>query len=209
MNGPNDFWTRVKNARIVQVLVAYLAVSWGILQVADILQQSLELPPWVQPVALLLFGFAGVYIVIKDQGRSFAPTEAIASNEALPGIAMLPFAVTGGELGEWREGMVNLLSTNLDGTAGLRAIDSRTVMARWDEVAGDDDRVDEETSLRIAEATRARYALLGSAVGIGPPLADNGFSGVLVRLSEAPADHQIVLVHGACGCPYCQTVNKV
>lgn len=236
MAGPNDFWTRVKSARIVQVLVAYLAVSWGILQVADILQQSLELPPWVQPVALLLlvigfviiaatawvqshpataeraardevpeawelqpseigqalargrlphltwarallgggvaflllFGFAGVYIVIKDQGRSFAPTEAIASSEALPGIAVLPFAVTGGALGEWREGMVNLLSTNLDGAAGLRAINSRTVMARWDEVAGDDGRVDEAMSLRVAEATRARYALLGSAVGIGP-----------------------------------------
>jgi serine/threonine-protein kinase len=236
MNGPNDFWTRVKNARIVQVLVAYLAVSWGILQVADILQQSLELPSWIQPVALLLliigfliiaatawvqshpataeraardevpeawelqpgeigkalakgrlphltwarallgggvaflllFGFAGVYIVLKDQGRSFAPTEAIASSEALPGIAVLPFAVTGGELGEWREGMVNLLSTNLDGAAGLRAINSRTVMARWDEVAGAGDRVDEATSLRVAEATRARYALMGSAVGIGP-----------------------------------------
>lgn len=236
MKGPDPFWTRVKSARIVQVLVAYLAVSWGILQVADILQQSLELPPWIQPVALLLlviglviiaatawvqshpataereardevpeawelqpseipqalasgrlphltwarallggavtflllFGFAGLYIVIKDQGRSFAPTEAIASSEALPGIAVLPFDVTGGELSEWREGMVNLLSTNLDGAAGLRAINSRTVMARWDEVASEDGRVDEATSLRVAEATRARYALLGSAVGIGP-----------------------------------------
>jgi serine/threonine-protein kinase len=236
MTGPNSFWTRVKNARIVQVLVAYLAVSWGILQVTDIFQQSLELPQWVLPVALLLlvigfviiaatawvqshpataeraardevpeawelqpgeitealakgrlphltwarallgggvaflllFGFAGLYIVVKDQGRSLAPTEAIASSEALPGIAVLPFSVTGGELSEWREGMVDLLSTNLDGAAGLRAINSRTVMARWDELAGDDDRVDEATSLRVAEATQARYALLGSAVGIGP-----------------------------------------
>ncbi len=236
MTGPNNFWTRVKNARIVQVLVAYLAVSWGILQVTDIFQESLELPQWIQPVALLLlvigfviiaatawvqshpttaeraqrdevpeawelqpseipqalakgrlphltwarallgggvaflllFGFAGLYIVIKDQGRSLAPTEAIASSDALPGVAVLPFAVTGGELAEWREGMVNLLSTNLDGAAGLRAINSRTVMARWDEVAGGDDRVDEATSLRVAEATHARYALLGSAVGIGP-----------------------------------------
>ena len=236
MKSPNSFWTRVKNARIVQVLVAYLAVSWGILQVTDIFQESLELPQWIQPVALLLlligfviitatawvqshpataeraqrdevpeawelqpseipqalakgrlphltwarallgggvaflllFGFAGVYIVIKDQGRSLGPTEAIASSEALPGVAVLPFDVTGGELGEWREGMVNLLSTNLDGAAGLRAINSRTVMARWDEVAGVADRVDEAMSLRVAEATQARYALMGSAVGIGP-----------------------------------------
>jgi tetratricopeptide (TPR) repeat protein len=236
MTGPNDFWTRVRNARIVQVLVAYLAVSWGVLQVTDIMQQSLELPQWVQPVALLLliigfiiiaatawvqshpamaeraardevpepwelqpseipqalasgrlphltwarallgggvaflllFGFAGVYIVLKDQGRSFAPTEAIAASEALPAVAVLPFSVTGGELDEWREGMVNLLSTNLDGAAGLRAISSRTVMARWGELARGQDVVDEEMSLRVAEATQARYALLGSAVGIGP-----------------------------------------
>ena len=236
MTGPNNFWTRVKNARIVQVLVAYLAVSWGILQVTDIFQESLELPQWIQPVALLLlvigfviiaatawvqshpataeraqrdevpeawelqpseipqalakgrlphltwarallgggvaflllFGFAGLYIVIKDQGRSLGPSEALASSEALPGVAVLPFDVTGGELDEWRVGMVNLLSTNLDGAAGLRAINSRTVMARWDEVAGEDDRVDEATSLRVAEAAEARYALMGSAVGIGP-----------------------------------------
>ena len=39
----------------------------------------------------------------------------------------------------WREGMVELLGTNLDGVAGLRSIDSRTVMARYREhVRGDD-----------------------------------------------------------------------
>jgi hypothetical protein len=54
MSGPNRFWTRVKNARIVQVLVAYLAVSWGILQVTDFMQGFFYLPQWVQPVALLL-----------------------------------------------------------------------------------------------------------------------------------------------------------
>jgi serine/threonine-protein kinase len=64
--------------------------------------------------------------------------------------------------------MVNLLSTNLDGAAGLRAINSRTVLARWDEIVGDDERVDEATSLQVAQSTGARYALLGAAVGIGP-----------------------------------------
>jgi serine/threonine-protein kinase len=64
--------------------------------------------------------------------------------------------------------MVNLLSTNLDGAAGLRAINSRTVLARWDEIVGDNERVDEATSLQVAQATQARYALLGAAVGIGP-----------------------------------------
>ncbi len=232
----DNFWARVKSARMVQVLVAYTVVAWGIIQVTDIFQESLALPPWMQPVTLillvigfviigatawvqshpataeraardeipepwelqaseipqalakgrlphltwarsllgggvaflLLFGFAGLYVVIKDRGQSFAPTEAIASDDALPGVAVLPFSVSGGELDEWREGMVNLLSTNLDGAAGLRAINSRTVLARWDETVGDATRVDEETSLRVAQAARARYALMGSAVGIGP-----------------------------------------
>ncbi len=123
---------------------------------------------------LLLFGFAGLYVVIKDRGQSFAPTEAIAGDDVLPGVAVMPFSVTGEELAEWREGMVNLLSTNLDGAAGLRAINSRTVLARWDEIVGDNERVDEATSLQVAGATQARYALLGAAVGIGPSVRPHG-----------------------------------
>ncbi len=201
----DNLWARIKSARIVQVLIAYLAVSWGILQLIDVLQGTLGLPVWMQPVALillviglviiaatawvqshpltreraardeipeawalqpseipealgrgrlphltwarallgggvaflLLFGFAGIYVVIKDRGQSFAPTEAIAGDDVLPAVAVLPFSVTGEELVEWREGMVNLLSTNLDGAAGLRAINSRTVLARWDDTVGD------------------------------------------------------------------------
>jgi len=230
-----NFWARVKKSRIAQVLIAYLAVSWGILQVTEIVEQAFSLPQWVLPFTVillavgvviiaatawvqshpltaeraardevpeawelqageiseaiargrlphlnwarsllggaiafaLLFGFAGLYVVIKDRGRSFAPTEAIASDAGV-GVAVLPFNVSGGELDEWREGMVNLLSTNLDGVAGLRAISGRTVLARWDELVGEAGRVDDATSLQVAGATGARYALLGSAVGIGP-----------------------------------------
>jgi tetratricopeptide (TPR) repeat protein len=234
-SSPVGFWSRVKKSRIAQVLIAYLAVSWGILQVTEIMQQAFEFPAWVLQLAFLLlaiglviiaatawvqahpltseraardelpdswelepgeiteslaqgrlphlnwarsllggaiafsllFGFAGLYVIIKDRGRTFAPAEAIASDAGL-GLAVLPFTVSGGELDEWREGMVNLLSTNLDGAAGLRAINGRTVLARWDELVGDASRVDESTSLKVAEATGARFALLGSAVGIGP-----------------------------------------
>ncbi|NIT94271.1 MAG: hypothetical protein GWM91_01865, partial [Actinobacteria bacterium] len=44
----------MKRARIVQVLVVYLGASWAILQVAETLQESLSLPAWVMPVAILL-----------------------------------------------------------------------------------------------------------------------------------------------------------
>lgn len=233
--GPGDFWSRVKKSRIAQILIGYLAVSWGILQVTEIMQQAFGFPNWVLAAAVLLlaiglviiaatawvqahpttseraardevpdswevepaeithslargrlphltwarsllggvvafsllFGFAGLYVIIKDRGRSFAPAEAIAGDAGV-GLAVLPFTVSGGQLEEWREGMVNLLSTNLDGAAGLRAINGRTVLARWDELVGDAGRVDESTSLKVAGATGARFALLGSAVGIGP-----------------------------------------
>jgi class 3 adenylate cyclase/tetratricopeptide (TPR) repeat protein len=112
----------------------------------------------------LLFGLAGLYVVIKDRGRSFSPDEAVA--EAAPGLAVLPFSVQGAGLDEWREGMVDLLSTNLDGAGGLRAIDSRTVLARWREAAGGEDP-DLETALEVGRQAGARYALLGSVVSIG------------------------------------------
>jgi class 3 adenylate cyclase/tetratricopeptide (TPR) repeat protein len=89
--------------------------------------------------------------------------------EAAPGIAILPFRAGIG-LEKWREGMVDLLSANLDGAGGLRAIDSRTTLARWREGATQGTDPDLETSLGIAERTGASYAVLGSAVEIGGEL---------------------------------------
>lgn len=115
----------------------------------------------------LLFGLAGLYVVVQDRGESFGPREAVAE-EAPEGIAVLPFAVRGAALEEWREGMVDLLSTGLDGAAGLRAIDSRTVLARWEEMVPAAGRADEAAVLDVARRTGARYAVLGTAVAIGP-----------------------------------------
>jgi serine/threonine-protein kinase len=114
----------------------------------------------------LIIGLAGLYVLIRGQGRSF-PSDMV-TGAAAPGVAVLPFSVAGSELQEWREGLVNLISTGLDGAGGLRAIDSRTVFARWDERARGSVRVDQSTNLEIARETGARYALLGSAVAIGP-----------------------------------------
>jgi class 3 adenylate cyclase/tetratricopeptide (TPR) repeat protein len=117
----------------------------------------------------VLFGAAGLYVVIRDRGRSLAPPEAMAG-AAAPGVAVLPFEVSGPELEEWREGMVTLLSTTLDGAGELRGIDSRTLLAQWDRQVPEGQRADTETALRVARTTGARYALLGSAVAIGENL---------------------------------------
>ncbi|HEY7529399.1 MAG TPA: adenylate/guanylate cyclase domain-containing protein [Gemmatimonadota bacterium] len=114
----------------------------------------------------LLFGLAGTYVIVKDRGRTFAPSEAVAGGAA-PGIAVLPFTVRGQGLDVWREGMVDVLSTNLDGPGGFRSIDSRTVLARWRERVPGDVAPDLPTSLDVARAADARYALVGNAITTG------------------------------------------
>ncbi|MEK6254541.1 MAG: tetratricopeptide repeat protein, partial [Gemmatimonadales bacterium] len=211
-----------------------MGAAWGVLEVADLLQDSLSLPSWIVPVALLLlliglvviistalvqatpgtekkqdagelpgawevdpkdiaaslkkgrlphltwgrsilggvfafwflFGLAGLYVVIKDRGQSFAPVEAVA-DEAAAGIAIVPFMVRGADLEVWREGMVDLLSTSLDDVGGYRTIDSRTVMARWNEAVAGDEVADLATTLEVAKATGARYVINGSALAVG------------------------------------------
>ena len=66
----------------------------------------------------------------RDTIADLTPEEAIAA-DAAPGIAVLPFTVNDPDLATWREGMVDLMTVNLDGVPGLRPIASRTVLARW------------------------------------------------------------------------------
>ncbi len=90
-----------------------------------------------------------------------------AVSESPPSVAVLPFEVNDPDLDIWREGMVDLLGTNLDGVAGLRTISSRTVLARWREAVGESKTVDLQTALAIGGRAGARYVLVGNAVAIG------------------------------------------
>ena len=112
--------------------------------------------------ALLLLGI--LYATRRDTVADLTPEEAIAA-DAAPGIAVLPFTVNDPDLATWREGMVDLMTVNLDGVPGLRPIASRTVLARWRREVPD--VADLGTSLLVARRTGARYALIGSAVAVG------------------------------------------
>lgn len=114
----------------------------------------------------MLFGVAGAFVLFTGGPALFGPAEAGASTAA-EGIAVVPFEVRGADLDIWREGMVDLLANNLDGVGGYRTIDPRTVMARWSEEVGSATSVDLDQALRAAGATGARYALVGSVVGLG------------------------------------------
>ena len=113
-------------------------------------------------VGALLLG--GIALVRRHQPR----TAADAPPAAGPAIAVLPFDVRGPDVEVWREGMADLLATNLDGVTGLRAIDSRTVLARTQGRNGASS--DLTRAIGLARETGARFAVLGSAVSSGASL---------------------------------------
>lgn len=120
----------------------------------------------------LLFGAAGVYVVVRGPMHLVGPAEVAASGTS-SGIAVLPFHVTGPSLELYREGMVDLVSANLDGLSGYRAVDARTVLARWSRELGEGARAELADALRVAAGTGARYAVVGSGVELGSSIRFN------------------------------------
>jgi tetratricopeptide (TPR) repeat protein/TolB-like protein len=146
----------------------------------------------------LMFGFAGLYVLIKE--KAVAPREVVADT-AVPAIAILPFTVRGEGLEVWSEGMVDVLATALDGVAGMRTISGRTAKAQWDEATAGGGSADRETALEVATAVGARYAVYGTAItsGSGMRIAADLFdvdSGEAVGHSqvEGPVDSIFPLV---------------
>jgi serine/threonine-protein kinase len=114
-------------------------------------------------VLLLLLGIAGLYWRTQTRGRTLGAARSPAS-EVAPSIAVLPFAVQDSALVNWREGLVDLVSIDLGGAAGLRAVDSRTLLARWRERVRGAEIPELATALEVAERTGAHYAVVGSVI---------------------------------------------
>lgn len=111
-------------------------------------------------------------------------------------VAVLPFRASGAgeELGE---GMVDLLSRNLDEMGPIRTLDPVRVLRA---VEAQGSRIDQETARRIGSHIGAGSVLLGSAVRAGTDLrldaelvAVEGGSLAQVRV-EGPADRALALV---------------
>jgi serine/threonine-protein kinase len=151
-------------------------------------------------VILLLLGLAGLYLRTPPRQPTVrAPPPS--TGEAVPSIAVLPFAARDSALANWREGLVDLVSLDLSGVAGLRPVDSRTLLARWRERVTGADTPELATALEVAERTGARYAVVGSVMANGPDLlltagvhemADRTMLGT--ARSQAPADSIFALV---------------
>jgi serine/threonine-protein kinase len=103
-----------------------------------------------------------------------ASVNVAVTAEADPGIAVLPFSVSGSDVEALGEGVVHLLHSNLNEVGGLRAIAPGTVLAQWDRRVAAGERADLETALEVAAASGGNYALVGSAVSLGPSVRLEG-----------------------------------
>ena len=107
----------------------------------------------------------GRELLLRDLGRG-ATAPATASTSASMAVAVLPFAVQARpDLAYLGEGMVNLLSTKLDGAGELRSVDPRAllrVVEREGLASGDPD-----AGREIAELFGANLYVVGDLVEVG------------------------------------------
>ena len=76
-------------------------------------------------------------------------------------VAIAPFEVLDPSLDMWREGMVDILASNLDGAGPLRTVPPTLVVRRWS------GRPDKVTATALGEDTGAGTAVFGRIVGAG------------------------------------------
>ena len=116
-------------------------------------------------LATVLVGAAGLlgWQLLQDDHQP--PTEFPTAD---PAVAVLPFRAVGPSVEYLGEGMVDLLSFNVEGIEGLRKIDPSTVVTAWRALGGNDSApLEQENALEVARRVHARYLVTGSAVQLG------------------------------------------
>ncbi len=103
-------------------------------------------------VALVLLGVAVAAVALRSRGGS-------PLDHSL--IAIAPFEVLDPKLGLWREGLVDLLSRNLDGAGPLRTVSPTVVVRRWHY------RADRDGAASLGRATGAGLVVFGTLLGAG------------------------------------------
>lgn len=208
-----SFWHRLRDARVVRVVITYAAVAWGAIQVLDILVQHFTLPRWFFPAGLALLAI-GLPILLttawlqarmaRADTRTMAPRSPRSSStwftwrRAIAGgvlaftalailgagfvwsrnrghelqpdvVAVMPFHAVGADVGLWSEGLVDLLSTALDGTGAYHASDPRAVLIRWGKEVGQTETLAEpDDAARVATQLAAGQMILGSVITTSP-----------------------------------------
>jgi len=115
--------------------------------------------PWLVPAALAVAVAAalGAWLMLR-QSRGAAVLDADL-------VAVAPFDVPDTRLALWREGLVDVLSRNLDGAGPLRIVPPTTVIRRWS------GRADRPSAVALGRSTGAQVVVIGSLIGAGPDSA--------------------------------------
>jgi serine/threonine-protein kinase len=102
-------------------------------------------------------------------------------------IAVLPFNASGPGVELLGEGMVDLLTTNLNTVGGIRAVEPRAVLSRWKQEGQPGDI---QGALALARGLKAGSVVLGSIVATGPRvrLAADLYGADGASLSQAQVD---------------------
>ena len=145
------FFTELKRRNVIRVAVAYLMLSWLVLQVADVLVQGLELPAvWPKAViALLALGFIPVLVFswiyeMTPEGlkreSEVAPDQSITVHTAKKlDVAVIALLVLAGGL----YGYVNLVADLILAALTFELVDHQNAVGRredrqpFDRVLGD------------------------------------------------------------------------
>ena len=114
----------------------------------------------VLTAALLIAGFLGF--------RAWSNRSPVRQGAEL--IAVLPFNTAGSGVELLGEGMVDLLSTNLNAVGGITTVDPRTVLSRWHKEGGSRDA---ESALQVGRDLEAGSVLTGSVVAAGDAVRIN------------------------------------
>jgi eukaryotic-like serine/threonine-protein kinase len=118
----------------------------------------------VAVVAAMLGGLA-IGLLRNAQVRGRGPPVVAA---AVPGVAVLPFRTVGADPGLWHEGIVDLLSYNLEGIGQLRKIDPVTVLTGWRRMGGSASKaLTAEQAREVGRRLGGRYVVTGRAVRMG------------------------------------------
>jgi tRNA A-37 threonylcarbamoyl transferase component Bud32/TolB-like protein len=117
--------------------------------------------------AVAVVTLVGVAIALPRIARLRGRGPPVAS-AAVPGVAVLPFRTTGADPELWHEGIVDLLSYNLDGLGQLRKIDPVTVLAGWRRMGGSaSNPLGADDAREVGRRLGSRYVVAGRAVQIG------------------------------------------
>lgn len=99
-------------------------------------------------------------------------------------IAVAPFEVLDPALGLWKEGLVDVLSRNLDGAASMHTVSPSAAIKRWE------GRVDREAAMSFAKRVGAQIVVYGSLQPAGREVVNAKVWLLDTRTSASPIEMQ-------------------